>query len=83
MYCNARIENLCGGTCTDVYHGETQCACIDAESCMNCLAAIHDVAFCDGAVCTGDCHELSTCAVPLFHHFCYTPCTESILVTTV
>ncbi|KAM5536118.1 hypothetical protein V8D89_010217, partial [Ganoderma adspersum] len=46
-YCNKRINNVCGGSCT-VYNGGA--ACLDAPG-TTCLAATHNVGFCDRGGC--------------------------------
>lgn len=76
-YCNTRQKNVCGGRCT-VYNGGAKC--LNAPG-TNCLAATHNVAFCNKSGCSGDCNQLSSCGTRLDDGFCYTPGTESILVS--
>ncbi len=76
-YCNTRINGVCGGICT-VYNGGAKC--LNAPG-TNCLAATKNVAFCSSGGCTGDCNPLSTCGVRLDNGFCFTPSTQSILVS--
>ena len=77
-YCNKRINNVCGGSCT-VYNGGA--ACLDAPG-TSCLAATHNVGFCDRGGCGHSCNQLSTCGTRLDNGFCYTPGTKSILVSS-
>ena len=77
-FCNKRTVNVCGGACT-VYNGGA--ACLDAPG-TNCLAATNNVGFCDRAGCGHSCNQLSTCGTHLDNGFCYTPGTQSILVST-
>ncbi len=75
-YCSNRAVNVCGGPCT-VYNGGA--TCLNAHD-TNCLAATHNVGFCDRAGCRGSCNQLSTCGTRLDNGFCFTPGTKSILV---
>ncbi|EPT02367.1 hypothetical protein FOMPIDRAFT_1029397 [Fomitopsis schrenkii] len=77
-YCNRRIDNVCGGACTVYTGGAT---CLNAPD-TACLAATHNVGFCDRAKCTHSCNQLSTCGTHLDNGYCYTPGTRSILVGT-
>ncbi|KAI0310234.1 hypothetical protein OF83DRAFT_1278926 [Amylostereum chailletii] len=77
-YCSSRIDNLCGGACT-VYNGGA--TCLNAPN-TKCLAATHNVGFCDRGGCKHSCNQLSTCGTRLDSNFCYTPGTKSILVGT-
>ena len=77
-YCTTRADNVCGGSCS-VYNGGA--ACLDAPG-TNCLAATNNVGFCDRAGCGHSCNQLSTCGTRLDNGFCYTPGTQSILVST-
>ena len=75
-YCNKRVNNVCGGSCT-VYNGGA--ACLDAPG-TSCLAATHNVGFCDRGGCGHSCNQLSTCGTRLDNGSCFTPGTQSILV---
>ncbi|PIL23598.1 hypothetical protein GSI_14911 [Ganoderma sinense ZZ0214-1] len=77
-YCNKRVNNVCGGSCT-VYNGGA--ACLDAPG-TNCFVATNNVGFCDRAGCGHSCHQLSTCGTRLDNGFCFTPGTQSILVSS-
>lgn len=77
-YCNRRIDDICGGSCT-VYNGGA--ACLNAPD-TTCLAATNNVGFCDRAGCGHSCNQLSTCGTRLENNFCYTPGTKSILVSS-
>ncbi|PIL23597.1 hypothetical protein GSI_14910 [Ganoderma sinense ZZ0214-1] len=77
-YCNKRANNVCGGSCS-VYNGGAACI---AASGTNCLAATHNVAFCDRGSCGGTCNQLDSCGTRLDNGFCYTPGTNSILVSS-
>ncbi|KAF8957179.1 hypothetical protein BDZ97DRAFT_1763135 [Flammula alnicola] len=76
-YCDTRVDNVCGGTCT-VYSGGA--TCLDAWG-TNCLAATNNVAFCDQGGCGGSCNQLSSCGTPMDNGFCWTPGTNSIVVS--
>lgn len=76
-YCSVRNLDVCGGACT-VYSGGA--TCLFAPN-TNCLAATNNVVFCSGSACNVPCNELSTCGVHLSGGFCYTPSTNSILVS--
>ena len=76
MYCNKRIDNVCGGSCS-VYNGGA--TCIDAPG-TACLSATSDVGFCDRSGCGGSCNQFSSCGTRLENNFCATPGTASILV---
>ncbi len=76
-FCNTRIDDVCGGTCT-VYTGGA--ACLRAPT-TACLSATRNVAFCDQPGCTGDCNQLTDCIANLDYGFCFTPNTQSILVS--
>lgn len=75
-YCNKRVNNVCGGSCT-VYNGGPRC--LDAPG-TQCLSATRNVGFCDRGGCGGSCNQFSTCGTRLDNNFCYTPGTRSILV---
>ncbi|PIL23594.1 hypothetical protein GSI_14907 [Ganoderma sinense ZZ0214-1] len=75
-YCNTRVLNVCGGSCT-VYTGGT--TCLNAPN-TACLAATFDVAFCNGAQCTGTCSDLYNCSVRMSDGFCAAPTTVAIFV---
>ncbi|RPD58887.1 hypothetical protein L226DRAFT_548029 [Lentinus tigrinus ALCF2SS1-7] len=75
-YCNARTQNVCGGSCT-VYNGGA--ACLAAPD-TTCLAATANVGFCDRGGCGGSCNQLSSCGTRLDNGFCFTPGTASIIV---
>ncbi|KAI0665762.1 hypothetical protein C8Q78DRAFT_1063151 [Trametes maxima] len=77
-YCSKRTQSVCGGPCT-VYNGGA--TCLNAPD-TNCLAATHDVGFCDRGGCGGSCHNLATCGTKLANGFCFTPGTRSIIVST-
>ena len=77
-YCNPRIDNICGGSCS-VYNGGATCLAAPGTS---CLAATNNVGFCDRGGCGHSCNQLSTCGTRLDNGFCYTPGTQSILVST-
>ena len=77
-YCNKRINDVCGGSCT-VYSGGA--ACLDAPG-TNCLSATNNVGFCDRGGCGHSCNQLSTCGTHLEKGFCFTPGTQSILVSS-
>ncbi|KDR70657.1 hypothetical protein GALMADRAFT_282130 [Galerina marginata CBS 339.88] len=77
-YCSNRSFSICGGPCT-VYNGGA--TCLHAPN-TNCLAATHNIAFCSGDNCDGGCNPLATCGVKLDNGFCYTPGTNSIIVST-
>ena len=77
-YCNTRIDNICGGSCS-VYNGGATCIAAPGTS---CLAATNNVGFCDRGGCGHSCNQLSTCGTRLDNGFCYTPGTQSILVST-
>ncbi|KAF9552084.1 hypothetical protein CPC08DRAFT_647383 [Agrocybe pediades] len=76
VYCNKRIDNVCGGACT-VYNGGP--TCLNAPN-TQCLSATSNVGFCDRGSCGGSCNQFSTCGVRLDNNFCSTPGTASILV---
>ncbi|GJE96902.1 hypothetical protein PsYK624_131100 [Phanerochaete sordida] len=76
-YCSHRVDNVCGGPCT-VYNGGA--TCLNAPG-TNCLAATHNVGFCDRGGCGHSCNQLSTCGTRLDNGFCFTPGTQSILVS--
>ncbi|KAK0494332.1 hypothetical protein EDD18DRAFT_1320803 [Armillaria luteobubalina] len=78
-YCNRRTNSVCGGACT-VYNGGA--TCLNAPNTV-CLAATHNVGFCDRAGCGGSCNQLSTCGTHLDGGFCYTPGTRSIIVSAL
>ena len=78
VYCTNRVGNNCGSPCT-VYTGGT--TCLNAPD-TNCLFATHDIGFCDAPGCSGDCTLLTGCILTLDDGFCWTPNTESILVST-
>ncbi|KAJ7597586.1 hypothetical protein C8J56DRAFT_1041777 [Mycena floridula] len=78
-YCAHWIGSVCGAPCT-VYTGGT--ACLHAPG-TNCLAATHNVGFCNEDNCGGTCNQLSECGDHLDNHFCATPGTNSILVGTL
>ena len=75
-YCSSRVDAVCGGRCT-VYNGGP--TCLNAPATV-CLAANHNVGFCNRSGCRGSCNQLSSCGVRLDKNFCYTPGTASILV---
>ncbi|KAI0373602.1 hypothetical protein BV20DRAFT_1041979 [Pilatotrama ljubarskyi] len=75
-YCSSRTQNVCGGACTFYNGGAT---CLNAPN-TNCLAATHNVGFCDRAGCGHSCNQLSTCGTRLDNGFCFTPGTRSIIV---
>ncbi|KAJ8490007.1 hypothetical protein ONZ51_g2599 [Trametes cubensis] len=77
VYCTERIGNACGGSCT-VYNGGA--ACIDAPG-TECMAASLDVGFCDKESCDGNCSSLSLCGTFLNGGYCFTPGTQSIVVS--
>ncbi|KAL1747106.1 hypothetical protein HDZ31DRAFT_80688 [Schizophyllum fasciatum] len=74
-YCSKRIGNICGGDCT-VYNGGPRC--LNAPDTV-CLAANHDVGFCDRAGCGHSCNSYNSCGTRLDGGYCYTPGTKSIL----
>ncbi|KAF9465465.1 hypothetical protein BDZ94DRAFT_1307074 [Collybia nuda] len=76
VFCNKRINDICGGTCTMQTTGPT---CIEASG-TACLMATSNVGFCDKGGCGGSCNQLSTCGTSLSGGFCFTPGTSSILV---
>ena len=76
-YCDIRIDDVCGGDCT-VYTGGAKCLYAPGT---NCLAATNPVVFCSGDDCDGPCNTLTTCGVRLANGFCFTPDTNSILVS--
>ena len=75
-YCSSRVDNVCGGACT-VYTGGP--ICLAAPSTV-CLAATHNVGFCNKGGCGGKCNQYASCGTVLDSGFCYTPGTNSILV---
>ncbi|KAI0372652.1 hypothetical protein BV20DRAFT_990852 [Pilatotrama ljubarskyi] len=76
-YCTKRIGTICGGTCTVYTGGAT---CLDAAG-TTCLTATKDIGFCDEIGCDGNCNALSLCGTSMASGFCFTPNTESILVS--
>ncbi|KAI0351897.1 hypothetical protein OH77DRAFT_1429202 [Trametes cingulata] len=76
-YCTKRIGTICGGTCTVYTGGAT---CLDAAG-TTCLTATKDIGFCDESGCDGNCNALSLCGTSMASGFCFTPNTESILVS--
>ncbi|KAI0372666.1 hypothetical protein BV20DRAFT_963718 [Pilatotrama ljubarskyi] len=76
-YCTKRIGTICGGTCTVYTGGAT---CLDAVG-TTCLTATKDIGFCDETECNGDCNALSLCGTSMASGFCFTPNTQSILVS--
>jgi hypothetical protein len=81
IFCNSKVGNVCGGTCT-VYSGGP--ACIPALG-TNCLSATKDVGFCDRLLCDGGCSQYSATASDcgsngacLENNFCSTPNTDSV-----
>ncbi|KAI0817010.1 hypothetical protein BC628DRAFT_1096393 [Trametes gibbosa] len=78
-YCTKSVGPICGGTCT-VYNGGA--ACIDAAG-TTCIAATRDIGFCDLAGCAGNCNALSQCGTSMSNGFCFTPDTQSILVSSL
>lgn len=78
-FCTKRIGNICGGTCT-VYNGGA--TCLDAAN-TTCMSATQDVGFCDELGCDGNCNTMSQCGTPMGNGFCFTPDTQSILVSSL
>ena len=78
VYCTTRDGNVCSSPCT-VYNGGTTCL---AAPDTNCLSATNDIGFRDKPGCTGDCTFLTGCILQLEDGFCWTPNTQSILVST-
>lgn len=78
-FCTKRVGNICGGTCTVYTGGAT---CLDAASTV-CMSATKDVGFCDLTGCNGNCNAMSTCGTPMGSGFCFTPNTQSILVSSL
>ncbi|KAI0351908.1 hypothetical protein OH77DRAFT_842553 [Trametes cingulata] len=76
-YCTKRVGTICGGTCTVYTGGAT---CLDATG-TTCISATKDIGFCDETECNGDCSALSLCGTTLASGFCFTPNTQSILVS--
>lgn len=76
-YCNTRSFDVCGGICT-VYNGGAKCL---AAPGTQCLSATKPVSFCADSRCSGPCNPSSNCGTPLANGFCYTPNTNSILVS--
>ncbi|KAI0334589.1 hypothetical protein GY45DRAFT_1318173 [Cubamyces sp. BRFM 1775] len=77
-YCNKRVGNVCGGTCS-VYQGGATCLSAPGTT---CISATNDVGYCDAVDCNGNCGVLSDCGTSLNNKFCFTPNTQSILVST-
>ena len=77
-YCSARVNDECGGTCA-VYSGGAQCLSTPGT---NCLAATNPVLFCSTDCCDSPCTSLTACGVPLDNGFCFTPDTNSILISS-
>ncbi|KAI0628231.1 hypothetical protein C8Q77DRAFT_1150458 [Trametes polyzona] len=46
-----------------------------------CISASRDIGFCDQTSCNGNCNALSQCGTQMGNGFCFTPGTESILVS--
>ena len=78
VYCSTRNGNTCSPPCT-VYNGGPICL---AAPNTNCLSATNDIGFCNQPGCTGNCTFLTGCILQLDDGFCWTPNTESILVST-
>ncbi|TRM60421.1 hypothetical protein BD626DRAFT_549727 [Schizophyllum amplum] len=76
VYCNRRVNGVCGGACT-TYNGGAKC--LNAPD-TQCLHATHNVGFCAGKGCGGGCNQFSSCGTKLDGGFCYTPGTNSIVV---
>ncbi|SJL10939.1 uncharacterized protein ARMOST_14335 [Armillaria ostoyae] len=79
IFCSSIIGNACGGDCT-VYEGGA--ACLNAPDTV-CLAATKNVGFCSSPGCVGACTQLTNCELFLDGGFCFTPGTESIIVSNL
>ncbi|KAI0766879.1 hypothetical protein BD413DRAFT_605659 [Trametes elegans] len=77
-YCTKRTQNVCGGSCS-VYNGGATCL---AAPYTTCLAATHNIGFCNRDGCNGRCNQLESCGTRLDNGFCYTPGTKSIIVSS-
>ncbi|KAH9889004.1 hypothetical protein C8Q73DRAFT_175964 [Cubamyces lactineus] len=78
-YCTKRIGPICGGSCS-VYTGGPTCLNTPGAACMS---ATKDIGFCDTTGCNGNCGDLSSCGSVMGGGFCYTPGTQSIVVSTL
>lgn len=78
-FCTKRVGSICGGTCTVYTGGAT---CLDASGTV-CMSSTKDVGFCDQTGCNGNCNAMSACGTQMGNGFCFTPNTQSIIVSSL